>query len=264
MNRKRPSAEGAKKAGKKLRRDERTQLIVNAILGRPQGFLGVFLRAAFPGARERNSDQAEAMVLTDPREVDRTWATMASTDRPLFEFSDSLTSSDSPLSPSYAPRMRMFHAVNIISSNGLPLLPSSERAIVSTSDLYRHGGPALRAYSANFASSEDILACNPAFCRICGSEPFDVQAEDFHSRPYVHNADLDWERYEQDPRDGSVTNINFFGDVDFDGLRDHPVQARRALPVTYHDNVQRITDLCDPADCEKCMFATRTAGASTQ
>lgn len=237
--------------GRSFKREPRTQAILDAISALPAAKKMDFFKAAFPTLKD---DDAAQLNLNTHAEIEAAWYRLRTDEhQSTFQFLDALTSSDSPLCSSYAPRLLMFHRFFLQAHwNGLSYnRPAPFSAIPVLDSLYKRGGQVLRAFVPGTNSYEDIMACNDAFCGYCAGPsyvpPTEDPAQDTGNLPFVHSSGLDY---------GSATMIDGVTEgVQFqdDGMGDLgsvlPAGARfpALMNITFADGLQRAVFICNLA-----------------
>lgn len=218
--------------------------------------VGVF-RAAFPKLKDH---EVKRFTFNSHSEIKDVWHRHRNHPK-MFELDDAIKSSDSPLSPSYVPRLRMFHKFVLDRhANGHGYnRPPPFSAIPPTEDIYKCGGPIARVVVPDSNTVEDIMVCNDAFCSDCAfaAPPTGDPDYNLHSMPFIHA-----QYFSTD--ETSITGIRILAEVQFEvgGLRDLTIVPGKALRmaepvnVLFLDGHCRTAVLCDVKGCEKCRIGT--------
>ena len=210
-------------------------------------------RAAFPKLTDH---EVRKFNFRSPAEIKDVWHLHRNQDK-MFDLDDALKSPDSPLSPSYVRRLRMFHRFVLhrnANGNGYSL-PPPFKAIPPNENIYKCGGPILRVALPNSENVEDIMVCNDAFCAFCAQDHPPTCDPDYNlnSMPFIHAKYLSNENMSIFGAGGLPYSLFAAG-----GLRDLtavPEKARRdaePLNVLFLDDRRRAAVVCDPEKCEKC------------
>jgi len=179
----------------------------------------------------------------------------------MFDYDDALTSPDSPLSPLYVPRIRLFHrfAVRSLPSGDADVYkrPAIFNAVPPTEDIYKCGGPVMHVVVEDSNGIEDILVCNDAFCSMCAFSQAQPPTGDpdynLGSMPFVHTKELDIEnmalKYAGGPGDvGFVAG----GIWELTAVPGKELRRAVAVEVLFLDGHSRPTVVCDQDKCDEC------------
>jgi hypothetical protein len=238
-----------------IKGDQYVLPVLKAMLKLPHEKRVECFRAAFPKLKEH---EVKKFHFRSSAEIKDVWHLHRNHDK-IFDLDDALKSSDSPLSPSHVPRLRVYHRFVVSRhKNGIGYnRPAPFSAIPPTEDIYKCGGPIMRVAVANPDTIEDIMICNHAFCFDCASEQSQPPTCDpdynLHGMPFIHAKYMNKEDMSIFGASGLTYSLfEASGLRDLTALPEKALRDAEPLNILFLGGYRRNAIVCDPEKCEKC------------